>query len=87
MAEGTVLRCGRRVGFSGGKLFDSQGKLLAHGTTMCLFFETWSSACGGFDWRISSIKFELTALTQPTELAIQRSLSDSLQSAPLMLIS
>jgi uncharacterized protein (TIGR00369 family) len=38
-AEGTVLSCGRRVGFSEGKLFDYQGKLLAHGTTTCLIFE------------------------------------------------
>ncbi|HZP99429.1 MAG TPA: PaaI family thioesterase [Reyranella sp.] len=38
-AEGTVLNCGRRVGTAEGRLTDSQGKLLAHGTTTCLIFE------------------------------------------------
>ncbi len=38
-AEGIVLSCSRRVGVAEGKLFDNQGKLLAHGTTTCLIFE------------------------------------------------
>jgi len=38
-AEGTVLSCGRRVGTAEGRITDSDGKLLAHGTTTCLIFE------------------------------------------------
>ena len=38
-AEGTVLNCGRRVGAAEARLTDTQGKLLAHGTTTCLIFE------------------------------------------------
>jgi uncharacterized protein (TIGR00369 family) len=38
-AEGLVLTSGRRVGTAEGRLTDSQGKLLAHGTTTCLVFE------------------------------------------------
>lgn len=37
-AEGTVLSCGRRVGVAEGRLIDSNGRLLAHGTTTCLIF-------------------------------------------------
>ncbi len=38
-AEGVVLNCGRRVGTAEGRLTDSQGRLLAHGTTTCLIFQ------------------------------------------------
>lgn len=37
-AEGKVLNCGRRVGTAEGRLTDSKGRLLAHGTTTCLVF-------------------------------------------------
>jgi uncharacterized protein (TIGR00369 family) len=39
-AEGVVLNCGRRVGTAEGRLTDSRGRLLAHGTTTCLIFES-----------------------------------------------
>jgi uncharacterized protein (TIGR00369 family) len=39
-AEGRVLTAGRRVGTAEGWLTDSAGKLLAHGTTTCLNFES-----------------------------------------------
>ena len=39
-AEGVVLHRGRRVGTAEGRLIDSKGRLLAHGTTTCLIFET-----------------------------------------------
>ena len=39
-AEGTVLNCGRRVGTAEGRLTDGKGRLLAHGTTTCLIFES-----------------------------------------------
>jgi uncharacterized protein (TIGR00369 family) len=38
-AEGVVLNCGRRVGTAEGRVTDSQGRLLAHGTTTCLIFQ------------------------------------------------
>jgi uncharacterized protein (TIGR00369 family) len=38
-AEGIVLNTGRRVGTAEGRIIDSQGKLLVHGTTTCLIFE------------------------------------------------
>jgi uncharacterized protein (TIGR00369 family) len=37
--EGTVLHRGSRVATAEGRLTDSSGKLLAHGTTTCLLFE------------------------------------------------
>src|SRR5262252_6223270 len=37
-AEGIVLTCGRRVGTAEGRMTDSKGRLLAHGTTTCLIF-------------------------------------------------
>jgi len=37
-AEGIVLTRGRRVGTAEGRLTDTQGRLLAHGTTTCLIF-------------------------------------------------
>ena len=37
-AEGVVLSRGRRVGTAEGRLTDSEGRLLAHGTTTCLIF-------------------------------------------------
>jgi len=37
-AEGTVLTRGRRVGTAEGRITDSEGRLLAHGTTTCLIF-------------------------------------------------
>ncbi len=33
--EGRVIHVGRQSGVSEGRLFDSSGKLLAHGTTTC----------------------------------------------------
>ena len=38
-AEGIVLNSGRRVGTAEGRLTDSKGRLLAHGTTTCLISE------------------------------------------------
>jgi uncharacterized protein (TIGR00369 family) len=38
-AEGKVINCGRRVGMAEGRVTDSNGRLLAHGTTTCLIFE------------------------------------------------
>ena len=38
-AEGLVLTRGRRVGTAEGRITDSQGRLLAHGTTTCLIFQ------------------------------------------------
>jgi uncharacterized protein (TIGR00369 family) len=35
-AEGRVLNCGRRVGTAEGRVTDTKGRLLAHGTTTCL---------------------------------------------------
>jgi uncharacterized protein (TIGR00369 family) len=39
-AEGVVLSRGRRVGTAEGRITDREGRLLAHGTTTCLIFET-----------------------------------------------
>ena len=39
-AEGVVLTRGRRVGTAEGRITDGKGRLLAHGTTTCLVFET-----------------------------------------------
>ena len=39
-AEGTVLNRGRRIGTAEGRITDREGRLLAHGTTTCLIFET-----------------------------------------------
>jgi uncharacterized protein (TIGR00369 family) len=39
-AEGVVLHCGRRVGTAEGRLTDDKGRLLAHGTTTCMIFES-----------------------------------------------
>ena len=39
-AEGTVLSRGRRVGTAEGRVTDRDGRLLAHGTTTCLIFES-----------------------------------------------
>jgi uncharacterized protein (TIGR00369 family) len=39
-AEGVVLNRGRRVGTAEGRVTDSKGRLLAHGTTTCLIFQT-----------------------------------------------
>ena len=39
-AEGFVLSCGRRIGTAEGRITDQQGRLLAHGTTTCLIFQT-----------------------------------------------
>jgi uncharacterized protein (TIGR00369 family) len=38
--EGVVLNCGRRVGTAEGRITDRQGRLLAHGTTTCLIFQS-----------------------------------------------
>lgn len=37
-AEGTVISRGRRVGIAQGRVTDSEGRLLVHGTTTCLIF-------------------------------------------------
>jgi uncharacterized protein (TIGR00369 family) len=37
-AEGKVLTCGRRIGTAEGRVTDTKGRLLAHGTTTCLIF-------------------------------------------------
>jgi uncharacterized protein (TIGR00369 family) len=37
-AEGLMLSRGRRIGTAEGRLSDSNGRLLAHGTTTCLIF-------------------------------------------------
>ena len=39
-AEGWVVNCGRRIGIAEGKVTDSRGRLLVHGTTTCLIFES-----------------------------------------------
>jgi uncharacterized protein (TIGR00369 family) len=39
-AEGVVLSRGRRVGLAEGRVTDTEGRLLVHGTTTCLIFET-----------------------------------------------
>ena len=39
-AEGVVLSRGRRVGTAEGRITDDKGRLLAHGTTTCLIFES-----------------------------------------------
>ena len=38
-AEGLVLSRGRRVGTAEGRITDTNGRLLAHGTTTCLIFK------------------------------------------------
>lgn len=37
-AEGKVINVGSRIATAEGRLVDSAGKLLAHGTTTCLVF-------------------------------------------------
>jgi uncharacterized protein (TIGR00369 family) len=39
-AEGVVLNRGRRIGTAEGRVTDGKGRLLAHGTTTCLIFES-----------------------------------------------
>jgi uncharacterized protein (TIGR00369 family) len=39
-AEGAVLSRGRRIGTAEGRITDRDGRLLAHGTTTCLIFES-----------------------------------------------
>src|SRR5215469_14345344 len=39
-AEGIVLNRGRRIGTAEGRITDATGRLLAHGTTTCLIFES-----------------------------------------------
>jgi uncharacterized protein (TIGR00369 family) len=39
-AEGLVLNCGRRIGTAEGRVTDAKGRLLAHGTTTCLIFQS-----------------------------------------------
>lgn len=38
-AEGRILQVGKRIGTAEGKITDSAGRVLAHGTTTCLIFE------------------------------------------------
>ena len=39
-AEGVVMSRGSRVGTAEGRITDREGRLLAHGTTTCLIFQT-----------------------------------------------
>jgi uncharacterized protein (TIGR00369 family) len=39
-AEGLALSCGRRVGTAEGRITDAEGRLLAHGTTTCLIYQS-----------------------------------------------
>lgn len=39
-AEGAVLNRGRRIGTAEGRVTDGKGRLLAHGTTTCLIFQS-----------------------------------------------
>ena len=39
-AEGLALNIGRRIGTAEGRITDDKGRLLAHGTTTCLIFES-----------------------------------------------
>ena len=39
-AEGTVISRGRRVGTAEGRVIDRDGRLLVHGTTTCMIFDT-----------------------------------------------
>ena len=39
-AEGKVLNRGRRIGAAEGRITDGQGRLLVHGTTTCLIFDS-----------------------------------------------
>ncbi len=39
-AEGIVLSSGRRIGTAEGRITDTAGRLLAHGTTTCLIFQS-----------------------------------------------
>jgi uncharacterized protein (TIGR00369 family) len=39
-AEGVVLSRGRRIGTADGRITDGKGRLLAHGTTTCLIFQS-----------------------------------------------
>lgn len=39
-AEGIVINRGRRIGIAEGRVTDSKGRLLVHGTTTCLIFES-----------------------------------------------
>jgi uncharacterized protein (TIGR00369 family) len=39
-AEGIVISRGRRVGTAEGRVIDGTGRLLVHGTTTCLIFES-----------------------------------------------
>jgi uncharacterized protein (TIGR00369 family) len=39
-AEGKVISYGRRVGTAEGRVIDRDGRLLVHGTTTCLIFES-----------------------------------------------
>ena len=38
-AEGSMISRGRRIGTAEGRVTDSRGRLLVHGTTTCLIFE------------------------------------------------
>lgn len=39
-AEGAVLNRGRRIGIADGRVTDNKGRLLVHGTTTCLIFDS-----------------------------------------------
>ena len=39
-AEGKIVQVGKRIGTAEGRIIDAQGRVLAHGNTTCLIFET-----------------------------------------------
>ena len=39
-AEGKIVQVGKRIGTAEGRIVDAQGRVLAHGNTTCLIFET-----------------------------------------------
>ena len=66
-AEGKVLNCGRRVGTAEGRVTDTNGRLLAHGTTSVSF-----SRANEVLYRMLSL---MSALGQKQTFAVQKSMS------------
>ena len=44
--EGRVIHCGRSMAIAEGRLFGRDGKLIAHGTTTCMIFQSPLAASG-----------------------------------------
>jgi len=42
--EGRVIHCGRSIATAEGRLLTADGKLIAHGTTTCMIFQTKAAA-------------------------------------------